>query len=84
MKIVIVDDDILVASALKTILEAGEDVTVSGTGRDGSDALFVPRAQAGRAADGYSYAEGQRSGCVKADHGGISRGTDSPFDNICR
>ena len=43
MKIVIVDDDILVASALKTILEAGEDVTVSGTGRDGSDALSLYR-----------------------------------------
>ena len=43
MKIVIVDDDILVASALKTILEAGEDVTVAGTGRDGSDALSLYR-----------------------------------------
>lgn len=43
MKIVIVDDDILVASALKTILEAGEDVTVAGTGQDGSEALSLYR-----------------------------------------
>lgn len=38
MKIVIVDDDILVAGALKTILEADEDVTVAGMGKDGSEA----------------------------------------------
>ncbi len=43
MKIVIVDDDILVASALKTILEAGEDVTVAGTGQDGSEAFSLYR-----------------------------------------
>lgn len=43
MKIVIVDDDILVASALKTILEAGEDVVVAGTGQDGSEALSLYR-----------------------------------------
>ena len=30
MKIVIVDDDILVSSALKTILEAGGEVEVTG------------------------------------------------------
>ena len=35
MKIVIVDDDILVSSALKTILEAGGEVEVTGTGQDG-------------------------------------------------
>ena len=39
MKIVVVDDDVLVASALKTILEAGEDVKVAATGQDGSEAL---------------------------------------------
>lgn len=38
MKIVIVDDDMLVAGALKTILEADKDVTVVGTGQDGCDA----------------------------------------------
>lgn len=43
MKIVIVDDDMLVAGALKTILEAGEDVTVAGTGGDGSEALALYR-----------------------------------------
>ena len=39
MKIVIVDDDILVSSALKTILEAGGEVEVTGTGQDGKDAV---------------------------------------------
>ncbi len=43
MKIVIVDDDMLVAGALKTILEAGEDVTVVGTGQDGSEAFALYR-----------------------------------------
>lgn len=38
MKIVIVDDDILVAGALKTILEADRDVSVAGTGQDGGEA----------------------------------------------
>ena len=38
MKIVIGDDDILVSSALKTILEAG-GVEVTGTGQDGKDAV---------------------------------------------
>ena len=40
MKIVIVDDDILVSSALKTILEAGGEVEVTGTGQDGKDAEY--------------------------------------------
>lgn len=39
MKLVIVDDDILVSSALKTILEAGGEVEVTGTGQDGKDAV---------------------------------------------
>lgn len=39
MRIVIVDDDILVSSALKTILEAGGGVEVTGTGQDGKDAI---------------------------------------------
>ena len=39
MKIVIVDDDILVSSALKTILEAGGEVEVTGTGQDGKEAV---------------------------------------------
>ena len=41
MKIVIVDDDILVSSALKTILEAGGEVEVTGTGQDGKDAVWL-------------------------------------------
>ena len=43
MRIVIVDDDMLVAGALKTILEADKDVTVAGTGQDGGDALGLYR-----------------------------------------
>ena len=35
MKIIIVDDDCLVAGALKTILEVNEDVEVLATGADG-------------------------------------------------
>ena len=43
MRIVIVDDDMLVAGALKTILEADKDVTVAGTGQGGGDALGLYR-----------------------------------------
>ena len=39
MNIVIVDDDVLVSSALKTILESSEEIRVSGMGQDGSEAL---------------------------------------------
>lgn len=39
MKIVIVDDDYLVTEALKTILEANEDVQVPATGADGREAI---------------------------------------------
>lgn len=39
MKIVIVDDDYLVTEALKTILEANEDVQVLATGADGREAI---------------------------------------------
>ena len=35
MKIIIVDDDCLVAGALKTILEANPDIKVTATGSDG-------------------------------------------------
>ena len=38
MKIIIVDDDCLVAGALKTILEVKEDVEVLATGADGKEA----------------------------------------------
>ena len=37
MKIIIVDDDCLVAGALKTILEVNEDVEVLATGADGKE-----------------------------------------------
>ena len=41
MKIVIIDDDMLVTGALKTILEAGEEITVAATGQDGSEAMSL-------------------------------------------
>lgn len=39
MNIIIVDDDILVTEALKTILESSGKVTVTATGSDGTDAV---------------------------------------------
>lgn len=39
MNIVIIDDDIFVSGALKTILEASGDITISATGTDGKDAV---------------------------------------------
>ena len=39
MKIVIVDDDVLVSGALKTILEMDSDIQVCGTGQDGKEAV---------------------------------------------
>lgn len=41
MNIVIVDDDILVTTALKTILESNENITVLATGTDGKDAIAL-------------------------------------------
>lgn len=41
MRIVIVDDDVLISGALKIILEAGEDVEVAGMGEDGEDAVAL-------------------------------------------
>ncbi|SHK59588.1 response regulator transcription factor [Hespellia stercorisuis] len=43
MNIVIVDDDCLVAGALKTILEASEEIKVAATGSDGSEAISLYR-----------------------------------------
>lgn len=43
MNILIVDDDVLVSGALKTILEANEDITVSAVGTDGEDAVSLYR-----------------------------------------
>lgn len=41
MKIIIVDDDVLVSAALKTILEASGELQVLATGNDGSDAILL-------------------------------------------
>lgn len=43
MNIVIVDDDFLVTTALKTILEASKKVSVLATGTDGQDAVALYR-----------------------------------------
>lgn len=43
MRIVIVDDDQLVALSLKTILEADPDITVEATGQDGCDGVTLYR-----------------------------------------
>lgn len=41
MNVIIVDDDSLVSSALKTILEINEDITVPATGCDGAEAVTL-------------------------------------------
>ena len=43
MNIIIVDDDSLVAGALKTILEINEDINVAATGSDGLEACELYR-----------------------------------------
>lgn len=43
MNIIIIDDDFLVTTALKTILEATQKVTVLATGTDGTDAVTLYR-----------------------------------------
>lgn len=43
MNIIIADDDCLVSGALKTILEANEDLHVPAVGADGSDAIVLYR-----------------------------------------
>lgn len=45
IKILIIDDDILVANALKMILEADGALMVAGTGSDGADAIRLYRAK---------------------------------------
>lgn len=69
MKIVIVDDDILVSSALKTILEAGGEVEVTGTGQDGKDAvrLYDELLPDVLLMDGHPYEGHERSGCRRTD-----------------
>ncbi|MDO5423656.1 MAG: response regulator transcription factor [Eubacteriales bacterium] len=43
MRIVIIDDDILVVNALKIILEAADQVEVAGVGTDGAEAVSLYR-----------------------------------------
>ena len=44
MNILIVDDDILVSNALKTILESDQEMHVTGMGTDGTDAVSLYKA----------------------------------------
>lgn len=46
MRVIVVDDDNLVAISLKTILEADAEVTVTGIGQSGEDAIRLYRGQA--------------------------------------
>ena len=41
MRVIIIDDDQLVAISLKTILEASSDIEVVATGNDGKDAVTL-------------------------------------------
>ena len=43
MRVLVVDDDKLVASSLKTILSADEEISVVGTGSSGADAITLFR-----------------------------------------
>lgn len=54
MNIIIVDDDSLVAGALKTILEINPDINITATGSDGQEACeLYRRYPAGYSAYGY-------------------------------
>ena len=66
MKIIIVDDDCLVAGALKTILEVNEDVEVLATGsrRKRGPVSFDERYEPDVASYGYSNGENGRSGSI--------------------
>lgn len=41
MNVIVVDDDVLVAQALKTILESDENINILATGSDGSEAVSL-------------------------------------------
>ena len=41
MKIIVIDDDKLVALSLKTILESADDLTVAAMGSSGSEAIAL-------------------------------------------
>ena len=42
MRILLVDDDFLITTALKTILEADEEIEVCGSGKSGKEAEIFP------------------------------------------
>lgn len=70
MKIIIVDDDCLVAGALKTILEANPDIEVTATGSDGEEACALYREYpSGYSSDGYPYERNGWTGSFQKDPG---------------
>lgn len=77
MKIIIVDDDCLVAGALKTILEANPDIEVTATGSDGEEACSLYREYLPDIRNG-------RTGSFQKDPGRISGGKNSSSDYFFR
>ncbi len=78
MKIIIVDDDCLVAGALKTILEAKPDIEVTTTCFDGEEACSLYREYLPDIlSDGYPYERNGRTGAFQKDPGRISGGKNS-------
>lgn len=85
MKIIIVDDDCLVAGALKSILEANPDIEVTATGSDGEEACCsVQRVSSGYSSNGYPYERNGRTGSFQKDPGRISGGKNSSSDYFFR
>ena len=80
MNIIIVDDDSLVADALKTILEINPDINITATGSDGQEA--VPQIPAGYSAYGYPHEKYVWTGGICFDPERISRCQDSASDHL--
>lgn len=74
MNIIIVDDDSLVAGALKTILEINEDINVAATGSDGLEACELYRKYQPDILLIHPHEKYVRSGSLHRDPAGISAG----------
>lgn len=85
MKIIIVDDDCLVAGALKTILEANPDIEVTATGSDGEEACSLYREYLPDILLMDIRMKGNgRTGSFQKDPGRISGGKNSSSDYFFR
>lgn len=83
MNIIIVDDDSLVAGALKTILEINPDINITATGSDGQEACeLYRRIPAGYSAYGYPHEKYVWTGGICFDPERISRCQDSASDHL--